>query len=511
MATEASSSLLTLTNIAGALVTYWAAATLYNLINAPQPPTSIPWQGYGKGWIAGARNFLALSKSKEWLLSGYERYTKNNKVFVLPPTLGMQAEVVMPSSQLRWMFDQPDSVLSTSQAHYDFLQGDYAFVSPAILRDPYHEHVSVIKYHMFLLADIYVKVIHKCLVRNLNAVIPDLAEEVPIAVDRIFGTDTENFVKREVMDSFMRMIPSITNRLLVGKKLAHEQKFLDAALGFTMNVIRIQSSIFLFPKALHPLLGNILGLISKYHFWISSRFTVPLIRKRIEDLDKQEAGDPEYKSWKAPHDFLTWSIQTARAENRPEEMDPHRIAARVMPLNFAAIHTTSLTGYESLTSILSADPSVLESLREEAYRVLTEDGSWSKAGLSRMHRMDSAIRESQRAAPIALTFIHRKVVAKDGIVTPEGVHVKCGTLLSCPWTGFALDSELHGEDADKFDAFRYSRPIEAYEAMTPEEKEKTDMLKLKQSGIVTTSINHLPFGHGRHAWYVSPILQTSLM
>jgi cytochrome P450 len=484
MLQEEAGSLFTPSTIVSGIVTYCVVATLYHCLNAPQPPISIPWQGYGKGWFAGARNYFAVTKSKEWLLAGYERYSKNNKIFVLPATLGMQAEIVMPRSQMSWMFDQPDSILSTSEAHYDVLNGEYAFVEPIILQDPYHEHV-----------------VHKHMVRNLNTIIPDLAEEIPASVEAIYGTDTDAFVKVDALNSFMRMIPRLTNRMLVGPELCREQKFLDAVLGFTQDVVRTQMLMFLVPKTFQPLLGTVLSWTSKYHYWLSSRYTLPVIKKRLEDLKKKDAGEPEYKDWKEPHDFITWSYRTARAEGKVDETQPDRIAKRVMPLNFAAIHTTSLTAYETIIQILSADPSVIESLREEAHCVFQEEGGWTKQGLNRMHRMDSAIRESQRVSPIALTFITRKVIAKEGIVTPEGVHVKYGAILSCPWTPVALDEDIHEKDAAVFDAFRYSRAKEAYDAMSSEEKDKVDALKLKQTGMVTTSDRHLPFGHGRHAWY----------
>lgn len=494
MLQEEAGSLFMLSTIVGAIVTYCIVATLYHTINAAQPPTSIPWQGYGKGWIAGVRNFFALTKSREWLLAGYERYSKNNKIFVLPATLGMTAEIVVPRSQMSWMFDQPDSVLSTSEAHYDVLQGGYTFVEPVILRVPYHEHV-----------------VHRNMVRNLNAIIPELEEEIPVAVEATYGNDTENYNKVDVLDSFMRMVPRLTNRMLVGAPLCGNQKYLDAVLSFTQDVIRTQAIMTLLPKTFHPIVGTVLGWTSKYHYWLSSRFTLPLIRKRLDALKKKEAGDPNYKDWKEPHDYITWTYRTAQAEGRPEEMQPDRIAKRIMPLNFAAIHTTSLTAYDTMINILCADPSVVESLREEAHRIFQEEGGWTKQGLTRMHRMDSAIRETQRVSPIALTFISRKVVAKEGIVTPEGVHVKYGAFLSCPWAPVALDEDIHEKDAATFDAFRYSRAKEAYDAMTTEEKEKADTLKLKQSGMVTTSNRHLPFGHGRHAWYVhSPSVVRSI-
>ena len=92
--------LFTFPHIAAAIVTYWIVATAYNLLTTPTPPSSIPWMGYGKGWIADFRNFTALTKSKEWLLAGYDKYSRDGKIFVLPATLGMMAEVVIPRSQL---------------------------------------------------------------------------------------------------------------------------------------------------------------------------------------------------------------------------------------------------------------------------------------------------------------------------------------------------------------------------------------------------------------------------
>ncbi|KAL6706273.1 hypothetical protein ACN47E_005563 [Coniothyrium glycines] len=473
--------LLSLSTISSVILMYWIVATIYNFVRAPTPPTSIPWVGYGKGWIAGLRNFLSLTKGKDWLVGGYESYSKKNKVFVLPATLGMLPEVIMPQSQMSWMFDQPDGVLSASEAHYDFLMGDYSFTSPAILKDPYHEHV-----------------IHKNIVRNLNAIIPETEEEVPFAVTEVFGTDTENWKKLESLQSFMEIFPVLTNRMLVGKSLCRERKFLDAVIGFTTDVIRNQSLLHLIPVAFHSIFGTLLGLTSYYHFWQASKYTLPLIEQRIANIQRKDSGDPEFREWEEPSDFITWSYRTAQAEGRPEEAKAYRIAQRIMPINFASIHTTSITAYETINNILSADPSVLRALREEAYNVMKEGGGWTRQNLTKMHRIDSVIRESQRVGPIALTFIHRKVIAKEGIVTPEGVHVNYGTILACPWTPIALDDGIN-ESALEFDAFRYSRPREEYEAMSATEKANVDALKLKQTGLVTTGFHHLPFGHGRHA------------
>jgi cytochrome P450 len=398
--------------------------------------------------------------------------------------LGSTAETVIPQSQMPWLLEQPDSVLSSSAAHYDSLHGEYSFVKPSILKDAYHDHV-----------------IHKNLARNLNAVIPELDDEIRYALDDLCGLDTENFTQMDILEGFMmKIIPPVTNRMLVGLPLCRNQDFLNNVLGYTMDVIRGLILLALVPKLLHPVIGPIHGLGAKYHYWRTRKYTRPLVQKRLDDMRRKNAGDSEYKDWKEPNDYITWSIRTATAEGRQDELDPGRIAIRIMPLNFASIHTTAMTGQGVLLDVLSADPSVIEALREEAERIYKEEGNqWTKSGLARMYKMDSAIRESQRFSPIALTFIAKKVMVKEGITTPEGIHLAHGTTVGCAWVPAASDSDIY-DKPHVYDAFRFSRDREEYEAMNAEEKVNVNALKLKQSGAVTTGIYHLAFGHGRHAW-----------
>jgi len=271
-------------------------------------------------------------------------------------------------------------------------------------------------------------------------------------------------------------------------------------LGFTNDVIRGFFIFALCPRILHPVVGALASLAPRYHWWRTSRHSIPLIKKRLVDMQQKTGGDPAYKDWKEPNDFVTWSIRTAQAEGRSDELTPTRISMRLMPINFASIHTTAMTGHSVILDILSADPSVIAALRDEAARIHAEEGrKWTKTGLSRMYKLDSAIRESQRFSAFALTFVHRKVVAREGVTGPEGVHFEYGTIVSAPWTGVAADSDIH-ERADTYDAFRYSRGREAYEAKAAEERDQEEGLKLRGTGLVTTSERHFPFGHGRHAW-----------
>lgn len=473
----------TFSNVFTTVLIYLVFSILISFWRAPRYPTSIPWVGHGKGWRAAFKNiFGAFTNSQKWVNEGYRRYSKNGQPFVLPSTLGSPAEIVIPRSQMQWMLDLPDTVLSTSAAHYDLLAGQYGFVEPIILQDPYHEHV-----------------IHRNLARNLNSLIPDLSDEICRNVDELFGMQHE-WRSFNLLDFFMKLILKTTNHMLVGEPLCQNQDYLDNILGFTNDVIRGFLLFPLTPKALHPLIGAIHSLGPKYHAWRTARHSLPLIRKRLEDIKKKDAGEPKYKDWEETNDFITWSIRTAMAEGRSDEYEPRRIALRIMPVNFASIHTTSMTGHAALLDMLSSDPDVLEQLREEAQRVYREEGNqWTKQGLARMYKMDSAIRESQRYSVIAMTFVQRKVVDKAGVTGPDGTHFAYGTLLACPWASMSADEDLH-EQPDNYDAFRYSRKREAYEAKPVEERDQAETLRLKQSALVTTSDKYLPFGHGRHAW-----------
>lgn len=498
-------SLLNPTNILASLLFYLTINIIISFTRSPKYPTNIPWVGHGPSWLAAPLNVLSsFTKTATWMSEGYNAHSKHGRTFVLPGGLGSPPEIIVPRSEMRWFLDQPDNVTSTSEAHFDILHGQYSFADPVLLGDPYHEHV-----------------VHKNLARNMNGLMPLLSEGIPRDVDFVFGRTTTTTKPGEwksvnLMDSLMEFVPRASNRIIVGEPVCENLEYLGAVSAFMSDVVRGMLIFGLCPQALHPVLGAISGLAPRYHYWVSSKHSLPVIKQRLLDIEKKESGDPNYKTWKEPNDYISWHIKTARAEGRTDELQPSLIAKRIMPLNFAAIHTTSMTSHSAILDILSSDPSVLQALREEASRVYEQEGhQWTKQGLQRMYRLDSALRESQRFSAFAQTFLSRKVIVKEGITKPDGVHCEYGTVLSAPWVELSKDKDLHGgidsdgttDDgamglggADVYDAFRYSRAREAYEALPAEERDKEGGLTVLQSGQVTTSDKHLPFGHGRHAW-----------
>jgi hypothetical protein len=53
---------------------------------------------------------------------------------------------------------------------------------------------------------------------------------------------------------------------------------------------------------------------------------------------------------------------------------------------------------------LLANPEYIEPLRQEVDAVITEEG-WTKAGIDKMHKIDSFLRETQRLGGISLSSL----------------------------------------------------------------------------------------------------------
>ncbi|KZW03552.1 cytochrome P450 [Exidia glandulosa HHB12029] len=460
-----------------------AGSSILNAWRKPRYPSSLPRVGRDdKSILSGLKGFMHVGG---WLQDGYEKYNKADKAFVLPGVLGTQAEVIVPMSQMQWLVEQPDNVLSTSAAHYDALNGDYSFLTPRLLEHPYHEHV-----------------VHRNLARNLNALIPALDDEVRRCMDDAFGTDTENWTSVNVWDTLLAIVPRITNRMMVGELLCRNNEYLDNMVGFTNDVVRNMILFNFIPRPLRPVFGPVLALANYYHYSKTAKHTLPLVKQRMVDLERKDAGDPAYDDWEAPNDYITWHIRQATADGLAEELDPVRVTMRLVPLNFAAIHTTVMTAHGTLLDLISADPArgYLDGIREEAARVLADEGGvWNKNALAKMYRADSAVRESMRVSNFAKILVQRKVVAREGVANPsEGWHVPYGGTISLPLHGNGHDGE-NFEHPEEYDAFRNSRGREEFEARGVAERDPDEGLKLKRQSLVTTGNTHISFGHGRHA------------
>jgi len=179
-----------------------------------------------------------------------------------------------------------------------------------------------------------------------------------------------------------------------------------------------------------------------------------------------------------PNDMLMWLVTEATGVERSVE----GFARRLLLANFAAIHTTSSTVTQVLYRLL-ANPEYLEPLREEVDAVIREEG-WTKAGIDKMYKIDSFLRETQRLDGIAALSMSR--LALRPFTFSNGVTVPAGTIVSVPASSTHTDERIYS-NPNEFDGFRFAK-LGNIEGHTAASKYQS----------VSTSSEYLAFGLGRH-------------
>ncbi|KAF8489265.1 cytochrome P450 [Russula emetica] len=143
----------------------------------------------------------------------------------------------------------------------------------------------------------------------------------------------------------------------------------------------------------------------------------------------------------------------------------------------------SLTFVQVLYRLLS-NPEYIEPLRQEVDAVIREEG-WTKAGMDKMYKIDSLLRETQRFDGFSSISMIR--LAMHPFTFSNGVTIPAGTLISVPASATHRDERIF-PNLDKFDGFRFVKLHES--------EGDTTMSKYQ---AVSASNEYLPYGLGRHA------------
>ncbi|KAK4219876.1 Ent-kaurene oxidase [Rhypophila decipiens] len=475
---------LTLGRLFATLFLLTLGSFVVDIITKPRYPKSIPHAGNGDGLVGKVKNGLGyITQYNDWAAEGYEKYAKKGRSYVIPAAPSRPSDIVIPRSQTAWLLELPDHLVSTKEAHRDMLHNDHQF---------------------FRLDDQFpIRTVHKHLTRHLAGFIPGVELEIRHAIDAVFGLETENWKSINLWEAWLGIVPQVTNRVLIGTPTCRDREFLDGQIGFADAIVTNSFILNMFPSVLHPIVARLVSITNWRHWRKAHKVIKPVIEKCLHDMARKEAGDPAYDSFVPEESLITWLIRQAMAEGLSEELTPERISKRLLPVEFAAIHTTVLTGHTLMLDLLTSDPKLncLDAIREETTTVFREEGEshWTKQSLSKLHRTDSAIKESMRISTFATGLTRRKVVAKEGVTNEqEGWHAPYGSFLMLNMAGTHHDADLY-ENPNTYDAFRFSRQREEYEARAEDVEDPEADLKAKRLGMVTTSDSYLSFSHGRHA------------
>lgn len=125
---------------------------------------------------------------------------------------------------------------------------------------------------------------------------------------------------------------------------------------------------------------------------------------------------------------------------------------------------------------------------------------WCKAGLARMRRVDSALRESMRLNGFVARGIMKMVVAPAGCVLPDGSTVPRGVKVGVSQVNVHRDADVY-DAPDEFRAFRFVQD-EGRDGDDDDDGKRRPKTRPAQppQALVSTSPTFLAFSHGPNAW-----------
>ncbi|KAK0244007.1 cytochrome P450 [Armillaria nabsnona] len=442
------------------LVKVWYAYQTF--LKLKSIPTVGP-SGFVSSWM-GACKFMF--HGREIVQEGYSKY--RGSAFKVP-LIDRWTVVVSGDEKINDIRKALPDHLSFMEEIEDSLQTSYT-LGRGIHLDPYH-----------------IDVVRGALTRNIAACFPDVRDEIETSFKEeipetegmssafyisVLLSAFSDWTKVHAYSSILQIVCRVTNRMFVGLPLCRNSEYRTLNIEHTIKVITSAHAINVFPEFLKPFVAKFFTPITR-SMRKAEKLLGPIIKDRLQK--ENEHG----RDWSGkPNDLLSWLLELADGGERRTVRD---LTNRVLALNFAAIHTTSMA-FASALYCLAAYPECARPLRDEIKTVIETDG-WTKQAMGKMRKLDSFLQETERiygVGPLGISRTVRKdFTFSDGTVVPAGAHLSVATAA----THFDADKY---EDPYEFKPWRFSK-------MREQDGESI------HHQMVTPRLDYILFGTGRAA------------
>ncbi|KAK7911789.1 ent-kaurene oxidase [Apiospora marii] len=458
-----------------------------------------PVVGLPKGMLPWLRSLIkSLTRTRAWVFEGYSKFSKSNMFFTVP-TLDKGRVLVVPPEQVKAIYRLPDTVLDAMTTANMTIQNEWTVWDEKITHSGGH---------------VMVKLISNRITRNLSFLTPIIAREIENGFAREWGSSKTEWKDISLWTSSLNLIAGAANGAFFGEHFfatGRDMGFLTRLQDHAKMLFFGSIVINCTPKPLRFLSGYFIGWIMHFLFLRAARYIMPTVKDRLRQAERLRA-DPNY-DWTPPQDGLQWGIEEAYESGDPEQLDPTRVALRMVYLNDVSMHSTSYTALNVILDLASLDPShgYIDALRAESGRALkAAGGSWTRAAVNELKLIDSTVRESMRLTPFNSVGITRTVIDPHGISVKQGdteTKIPPGTVLGIPVEPIHYDESFY-PNAHEFYPFRFVSP-EVARGVLNQQKTAAKADGSSATGIgachteektsVTIDDSFVTFGIGKHA------------
>ncbi|EUC47347.1 hypothetical protein COCMIDRAFT_3606 [Bipolaris oryzae ATCC 44560] len=429
--------------IFGIVITLAVIKHVYDSRKSPD----VPGIGYGsfpmlRQW-RGAISFM-LDPAKH-MIEGCNKYGKS---YFKVSTLQDEYLVVSQKEKIQEYLAASDDVLNAQDSFNDAFQIPWT-MGWGVAHRAYH-----------------VPLVRVNLTQNISRNVPGMMQQVEEGLQQGFG-DPEDWVEVPLYDTIAKIVAKVSNRAFSGMQLCQNEEHLQNVMDYAQAVVLSAELIRPFPNWLKPFLVKFTPIGSRKRR--AMQIMGPIVQERLTK---------DYKEGEKPDDMIQWLVDAAP----PVERTVPQIVERIMALNVASIHTTTMTLTSALYTLGAEWEKYTQPLRDEV-RQYCEDNEITKQTLGKLVKMDSFLRESGRYNNTGLTNLIRNARKefrfKDGTIVPPGA------IITAPPLHLHRSEEFY-TNPQVFDGFRFSRLKEESQGPTKHQ-------------MVSTDIEYLLFGHGKHA------------
>ncbi|KAK4442220.1 putative cytochrome p450 protein, partial [Podospora aff. communis PSN243] len=173
----------------------------------------------------------------------------------------------------------------------------------------------------------------------------------------------------------------------------------------------------------------------------------PILEERVATLHADNEKNTK------PNDGIQWLVEYYHARGKGALLTPELLAQNQLFYAMAAIHSSTAILLSILYDLIDERYAhVKTELLDEIRDVHKEFGSWSRQAVSKLVKLDSFMKESQRLHYVGHARVTR--AAKVPYTFKDGLHLPQGTMVQFLHSGPQTDPEFF-EDPETFDPWRF--------------------------------------------------------
>jgi gliotoxin biosynthesis cytochrome P450 monooxygenase len=214
----------------------------------------------------------------------------------------------------------------------------------------------------------------------------------------------------EVYHSLLDTVARISARVFVGLPLCRDDEWIKATMQYTEDVVNCFRAISKYPFFIRPFVAPFMPETRTLNRARrrAGKMIEPAVATVMNNpksqatasLDDSQGGDPQSPYGDDQYNLISWILRHHKADQQP---NAEAVGEEQLLTSFAAIHTTSMTVSQAIYD-LATYPQYIPELRAEINEVSAEepDGKLKKTNISKLRKLDSFIKESQRMHPLGM-------------------------------------------------------------------------------------------------------------